>query len=93
MLGWRDVVAQQERYKDLQREAERDRLILHELALIERKNRFHCRAMTRLGRGLVSWGWRLQQRYGAQLEVPALAKPVATRSVMSDGCHQAGKSC
>ena len=93
MLGWRDVVAQQERYKDLQREADRDRLILHELALIERKNRFHCRAMTGLGRGLVSWGWRLQQRYGAGLEVPALPEPVATRSVMSDGCHQAGKSC
>jgi hypothetical protein len=93
MLGWRDVVAHQERYKDLRREAERDRLILHELALIERENRLRCRAITWLGRSLVSWGWRLQERYGAELEVPALAEPLAARSVMNDCCHQAGKSC
>ncbi|TKJ30016.1 MAG: hypothetical protein CEE40_06305 [Chloroflexi bacterium B3_Chlor] len=93
MLGWRDIVAQQERYKDLLREAERHRLVLHELALHERKNRFGCRAMAWLGRALVAWGWRLQERYAARLEVPAFPGGVTPPSVMRDGCDQAGNSC
>jgi hypothetical protein len=74
MLSWNEVRAQQERHVDALRLAEKDGLVLHELALRERaekRDRLHCRAMTCLGRALVTWGWRLQQHFGAAAEVGA----------------------
>jgi len=74
MQSWNEVRAQQERHTDALRLAEKDRLALHELALRERagnRDRFHCRVMTCLGRALVTWGWRLQQHFGAAAEVGA----------------------
>ena len=33
---------------------------------------FHCRALRWVGRNLVRWGWRLQQRYDAAGTIPTL---------------------
>jgi hypothetical protein len=74
MQSWNEVRAQQERHVDALRLAEKDRLVLHELVLRERaekRDRLHCRMMTSLGRALVTWGWRLQQHFGATGEVGA----------------------
>jgi len=74
MQSWNEVRAQQERHADALRFAEKDRLVLHELALRERaekRDRLHCRVMTSLGRALVTCGWRLQQHFGATAEVGA----------------------
>jgi len=56
MQSWNEVRARQERYKDARREAERDQLVLHELALRERADSVRRRVMTRLGWGLVARG-------------------------------------
>lgn len=74
MERWSEVAARQERHRDAVREAERDRLALHELALRERGEsgqRFHCRVMTWLGRGLIAWGWRLQEHLSGRVEARA----------------------
>ncbi len=78
MLRWFDVVGQQERYKELLREAQRSRLVLHELALSERRDRFHRRVISWLGRGLVTWGWRLQEWFPAMNEAPSAPRPPTT---------------
>jgi hypothetical protein len=81
MQSWNEVLAQQERHSDALRLAQKDRLVLHELALRERaekRDRFHCRAMTRLGRALVTWGQRLQQHFGATGEVRSTTEVGAT---------------
>jgi hypothetical protein len=70
MQSWNEVRARQERFKDARREAERDQVVLHELALRERAEGASARVMTRLGRGLVAYGWRLQERYGGSLGLP-----------------------
>ena len=67
MLDWPGVLAQQERYKDLRREAERNCLAIHELALHRRKDRWHRGAMTWLGLALVAAvgvapGWTNNER-------------------------------
>jgi hypothetical protein len=86
MLGWQDILAYQERYKDRLREAERDRLVLHELALRHKSDSFHRRAMTWLGRGLVAWGWHLQERYGTMVEVPTLQSAHCTERTNERWC-------
>ena len=81
MQSWNEVLAQQERHTDALRLAEKDRLVLHELALRERaekRDRFHCRVMTCLGRALVTCGWRLQQHFGPTAEVGARTEVGAT---------------
>jgi hypothetical protein len=92
MLGWSGVLAQQERYRELLREAERNHLAVHELALQERSSRWHRRAIAWLGRTLVAWGWRLQDRREAGLEMAGLPGTVACHPVSSDGCQQRGDS-
>jgi len=71
-LVYRDFFVYREHYKDLLREAERNRLVRQALAGRESRDRFHCRALTWLGRRLVAWGWRLQERYSAATAAPAL---------------------
>ena len=71
MQSWNEVLARQERHEDALREAEKDRLVLHELALHKRRERFHCRVMAWLGRCLVAWGCCLQERYSGTLEPSA----------------------
>ena len=65
MFTWNHILAQQARYEDLRREAERRRLVLQALAARPRQQRFWYRVMNRLGRRMVRWGQRLQQRYSA----------------------------
>ena len=65
MLSWTDIVARQERYADLLREAETERLIRQAMGRGQAHGRFHCRALSWLGHHLVTWGCRLQERYGA----------------------------
>lgn len=60
-----DYLVARERYKDLLREAERDRLVRQALTGRERRHRFYCGALTWLGRRLIACGWRLQERYGS----------------------------
>ena len=69
MLSWSDIIAHQERYADLLREAERERLVRQVLAGREGRDRFYCRGLTWLGRNLVTWGCRLQARYSAATAV------------------------
>nr|MBC7244732.1 hypothetical protein [Chloroflexota bacterium] len=64
MLSWKDVLVQQERYKDALREAEKERLVRQALVRLAMDRHFHWRALTWLGSQLVAWGYRLQQRYG-----------------------------
>jgi hypothetical protein len=72
MFNWLEVMVHQERHKDLLREVERDRLVRQALAGRAKRDHLHCRALIWLGRRLVAWGWSLQARYDAAVEVPAL---------------------
>jgi hypothetical protein len=65
MLSWTDIVARQERYADLLREAESERLIRQAMGRGQTNGRFHRQALSRLGHHLVTWGCALQERYGA----------------------------
>jgi len=71
MFTWSDVLVQQERRKDLLREAEEYRLARLVLAGRERRPRLYYRALTWLGRRLIAWGYRLLERYGAVATAPA----------------------
>jgi len=72
VLGWYDVLVHQERCKDLWRDAERYRRIQRLLAGYRRPRHLYCRALSWLGRRLVGWGLRLQERYGTVTTAPAL---------------------
>jgi hypothetical protein len=85
-LGWKDVLAQERRYKDLLRETEKERLVQQVLAGRERSDRFYCQVLTWLGRRLVAWGCYLQERYGAVVEVPALRVEDSTQRTSLWGC-------
>jgi hypothetical protein len=63
MFSWNDVLVQQERYADLRREVERDRLVRYALNGRERRARPYRHVLAWLGQRLVAWGWRLQVRY------------------------------
>ena len=65
MFNWYDVLVHQERCKDMMQEAGQYRFMRQVLAGLTRRERFHCRALRWLGRRLVAWGVRLQERYGA----------------------------
>jgi hypothetical protein len=65
MFGWDIVLIQEARHQELLRQAERERLIRQALAGRKTSDSFYRRALTWLGRQLVAWGWRLQERYGA----------------------------
>lgn len=67
MLSWKEVLVQQERYKDALREAEKERLVRQALAGSTIGRRFYYRVLTWPGSQLGSWGRRLQERYGTAL--------------------------
>ena len=75
MFSWNDVLAHQERYVDLRREVERERLARYALNGRERRARPYRHVRAWLGQRLVAWGWRLQVRYGAR----AVAVPASSR--------------
>jgi hypothetical protein len=65
MSGWVLVIAQRERQEELLGQAERYRLVRQVLAERGTRDRAWVRALAWLGQRLVSWGQRLQERYGA----------------------------
>ena len=67
-LGWRDLLVHQERYKDMLREAESRRLIRQARAEMPQRPPMRYRALGWLGRQLVNWGCRLEERYRAAAE-------------------------
>jgi hypothetical protein len=67
MLGWDIVLIQEARSQELLRQVERERLVRQARAGRAQSASLHCRALTWLGRQLVAWGWRLQERYGAAM--------------------------
>jgi hypothetical protein len=72
MLNWYDNLIQQERYQDLQREAQRDRLVKLAQQSRELSHSFYRRAFTWLGKQLVCWGLSLQAQAGS---APATLEP------------------
>jgi hypothetical protein len=70
-------LAYKNRHSELLREVENARLVRQMQTGQGGRNRFYFRVLTRLGRRLVIWGWRLQECYGAATTAPAL--PAADR--------------
>jgi hypothetical protein len=92
MQLWGAVLGHQQRYEGLLWKAERDRLVLHELALRERRERFRRRVISWLGAALVAWGWRLQGGYAAGREVAVVAGASRPCCLISSGCQEAPKA-
>ena len=63
MLSYEDFLARQERYRDLLREAERERLIWA-AGLRRPGTRVRWKVTDWVGAQMVRWGWKLQ-RYGS----------------------------
>jgi hypothetical protein len=72
MLDWTDVLANQERFKDMEREAQRYRFIQQALVGRKKHSRLYRRILTWLGQRLIIWGGYLEERYGAAAAMPAL---------------------
>lgn len=62
MIRWSDIWAQQEHVNDLLREVERDQFARQLLPKRARRERLYDRVLAALGRALVAWGCRLQER-------------------------------
>ena len=77
MLEWRTVLVEQERRKDMLRDAAMDRLSGEALVVRRRGENLYCQALTGLGKWLVASGRYLQKRYGT-MQGP---KPLAGRTV------------
>ncbi|MBC7262237.1 MAG: hypothetical protein H5T63_09500 [Chloroflexi bacterium] len=67
MLSWKDVLVQQERYKDALREAEKERLVRQALARSVIGRRFYSQALAWLSNPLFFWRYHLRERYGTAL--------------------------
>ncbi|MBC7232674.1 MAG: hypothetical protein H5T68_05480 [Chloroflexi bacterium] len=67
MLSWKDILVQQERYKDVFREAEKERLIRQTLARVAMNQHFYSRVLRWLGSQLATWGYRIQERYSTAM--------------------------
>lgn len=72
MLNWNDIVMQQERYQDLLREAQRERLVKQAQQSCKPGHPFYRRALTWLGKQLVTWGLSLQTRFSSATSDPTL---------------------
>ena len=70
--GYVAWLVRRERNKDLLREAERYRLVQQVLTARRRRGRFYCWALIWLGRRLVGWGRRLQERYDVVVDASVL---------------------
>jgi len=90
MSGWSDILARQERYADLRREAERERLVRQVLAGRDTRNRFARQALTWLGQRLVTWGCHLQERYGA---AASAFRPAASSQRWRTGEERSAQIC
>lgn len=75
MVNWADIYTRQEQNKDLQREAEQERLAREALASAPQHDHFYCHALTWLGGRLVAVGQALQARHS---EAARSAQPLAS---------------
>ena len=69
MPNWIDEQIQIERFEDMARTAQRDRLAKLALTVSLQRMRFYSPILARLGYWLEVYGYRLQTRYGAAPEV------------------------
>ena len=72
MINWTDIYTRQEQAKDLQREAEQERLAQEALATRPPHDHFYGHALTWLGERLVAVGQALQSRYSDTARAPQL---------------------
>ncbi len=79
MIGENDAFYAEERRKDMLREAEHDRLVRLARPARPRRARFYGRALAWMGRQLIAWGRRLQERYGAPAATPPIPSPQSPR--------------
>lgn len=63
MLRYQDILFQQERYKDLRRQAEKERLLRQVLTRSKHHSRLHHRLLIWLASRLIAWGQGLEERY------------------------------
>ena len=82
MLSDKDVWMQRERYRDLLRDAEHDRLLQQVHTQNHGQDRLHSQALNWLGRRLVMWGMSLQERYGS---MTAQATESASLNIHQEG--------
>jgi len=74
MFNWGDIAAQRERYGDLVREVEQDRLV-HQLSKRETSDYLYLRLLAWLGHVLIAAGKHLQEHYGDAVRI---SKPLAS---------------
>jgi hypothetical protein len=79
MVTWQDYLAKQEYYRDLIREAQRERLIREALAGGGKANCFRSRVLSQLGHVLIAWGRSLQDHYGHTAPVPSMPQSAPGR--------------
>ncbi|HJZ46611.1 MAG TPA: hypothetical protein VKE41_05575 [Roseiflexaceae bacterium] len=80
MLNWIEQQIQQQRFEEMVRTAQRDRLAQLVLAAKPQRAHFYSPILAGLGRWLEAWGYRLQRRYGAVPEVTIATKTPISRS-------------
>ena len=71
MVCPKDILFEEERRKDMIREAERRRMVKAVSAVQPTPHRLYGHFLAGLGRSLTEWGLRLQARYSARVEIPA----------------------
>ena len=70
--GYVSWLVRREQNEDRLREAERHRLVRQVVSTRRGRDRVLAQALTWLGRCLIVWGQRLQERYSVVVEVSAL---------------------
>jgi len=69
MLTLYDALVEMERHKDILIAAQHERLVKQALGHDSRPAKAYQRWLTRLGTQLITWGSRLQTRYGQSFDV------------------------
>jgi len=80
MPNWIDEQVQKQRFEDMLRTADHDRLGSLALIATQRRMRFYSPLLAQLGRWLEGYGYRLQLRYGAAAEVAIATDSQGTTS-------------
>jgi hypothetical protein len=85
MFSQKDLLVWHAHYRDLLREAERDRMI-HQALAAKQQTRLHQRALVWLGTHFVAWGCILQRRYAFGLLKTESANVFESSSMPDCGC-------
>jgi hypothetical protein len=86
MFKWTDVFAQDERYKDLLREAEQERVIRQLPHADSTINRLYWQVLSRLGEWLVAIGCRMQGHVDRTRRLVAQPSAIMTQPQQSPPC-------